>query len=314
MILRSLTAAAAVVSVLTANTINVNGVEYTQISSTEVSVSGSDEALSGAVVIPEKVQEAGKSFSVTAIDDRAFENRGAITSVSVPKTVSAIGNDAFSFCSSLTEVVLADGPANLALGYIPNLNAGLFADTRLEKLYLGRNMSYTTRRGYSPFSGSRTLASVVIGEMVNELGAYAFSDCASLTSITLLCRIPPAAVASAFDGVSKTRCVLTVPEGTVEAYRSAPVWSDFATITDGTSSIGEIEVEPEISVNVSGGMVSLSGLTEGYAVSVTRLDGTALSVNGVEDGMVNITGLPSGCYILTVYGLESASSFKVMAP
>lgn len=314
MILRGLSAAAAVVSVLTANAINVNGVEYTRISSTEVSVSGSEEALSGAVVIPEKIQDEGKSLSVTAIDDRAFEDRGAITSVSIPKTVSTIGNDAFSFCSSLTEVVLVDGPGNLALGYIPNLNAGLFADTRLEKLYLGRNLSYTTRRGYSPFSGSRALASVVIGEMVNELGAYAFSDCASLTSITLLCHIPPAAVASAFDGVSKTRCVLTVPEGTVEAYRLAPVWSDFATITDGTSSIGEIETKPEITVNVSGGKVCLSGLTEGSTVSITSLDGTALSVNGVEAGAVSITGLPSGCYILTVYDLKSACSFKVIVP
>lgn len=306
----------AVLSAFEAAPFTLNGIEYVLISSTEVSVADADVSLSGSVVIPEKVTDGPASFSVTAIEDKAFENCSGITSVEIPKTVRSIGNDAFSYCSALTEVVLADGPEALSVGYIPNLNAGLFADTRLSSLYLGRDLTYTSRRGYSPFSGLRTLATATIGEVVGELGGYMFSGCASLSLLEMKGRIPPAAAASAFDGVDKDGCRVMVPVGAVETYRSAGVWSDFRDITDGTSSLENASVSGAApAAACADGRILLSGIpSAGARVRIARADG-GLIFEGVAAGDCAIAATVgrTGVYVVSVECAGSVSRFKVAA-
>ncbi|MCD8281814.1 MAG: hypothetical protein LUC22_01005 [Prevotella sp.] len=58
------------------------------------------------------------------------------------------------------------------------------------------------------------------------------SYCTSLAHITSLNPEPLACSYNVFDGVDKTTCVLTVPEGTKEAYANADVWCEFFNIED----------------------------------------------------------------------------------
>jgi uncharacterized protein YjdB len=64
---------------------------------------------SGSVVIPETVIHNGISYHVTGIAASAFAYSGNLTSLSIPVTVSSIGNDAFSGCSIQSLIITGNG-------------------------------------------------------------------------------------------------------------------------------------------------------------------------------------------------------------
>ena len=91
--------------------------------------------------------------SVTSIGDYAFINCSSMTSVTIPNSVNSIGNWVFRDCKSLTSVT------------IPNS---------------------VTSIGEYAFSFCSGLTSVTIPNSVTSIGEYAFSSCSGLTSVTLL--------------------------------------------------------------------------------------------------------------------------------
>ena len=129
--------------------------------------------------------------SVTDIGREAFSGCSNLVSIAIPKSVNGIGDCAFEGCTSLKEVVIEDGSATLSLGYNAYNKSrdgeGLFYDCPLEKVHLGRDLSYDSRRsyGYSPFCNKNKLTSVTIGDSVTRIDDYAFYGCSRLTSITI---------------------------------------------------------------------------------------------------------------------------------
>ena len=106
--------------------------------------------VSGDIEIPQKVIYQSKTYTVTAIGNNAFSYCN-LTSVTIPNSVTSIGWSAFEECSSLTSVT------------IPNS---------------------VTSIGSSAFSGCSSLISVTIPNSVTSIGSYAFSGC-SLTSVSI---------------------------------------------------------------------------------------------------------------------------------
>lgn len=138
--------------------------------------------------------------SVTEIGEGAFEYC-SLTSITIPNSVSKIGNDAFDGCDELKDLIIEDGTEILSLGYNIDyryeysknhqrqwikITEGLFHDCPLEKLYIGRNLSYNSgsEYGYSPFY-CRPLIEFSIGNSVTSIGNYAFFGCDRLTSVTI---------------------------------------------------------------------------------------------------------------------------------
>ena len=132
--------------------------------------------------------------SVTTIGNYAFSDCSSLTSLTIPDSVTTIGDWAFSYCSSLTSVT------------IPN--------------------SVTTI-GWYVFYGCSSLTSVTIGDSVTTIGIYAFSGCSSLTSVYCKATTPPAAGNNMFYGNASGRKIY-VPMESVEAYKSASYWSNYA--------------------------------------------------------------------------------------
>ena len=59
----------------------------------------------GDIVVPSKVKASdGKSYKVTGIEDRCFQNCKTVTSVTLPSTISKIGLYCFAGCEQMKSV------------------------------------------------------------------------------------------------------------------------------------------------------------------------------------------------------------------
>ena len=119
--------------------------------------------------------------NVTSIGDNAFYGCSGLTTLSIPNSVTSIGHSAFSGCNGLNSVTIEDGTETLLFSSTSSGNP--FSSCPIEKLYLGRNISYSP--SYSPFCRNQHLTSVLIGNNVTSIGENAFSVCKGLKSVSL---------------------------------------------------------------------------------------------------------------------------------
>jgi UDP-N-acetylenolpyruvoylglucosamine reductase len=137
--------------------------------------------------------------SVTSIGEQAFSYCKSLTSVDIPVSVTGIGNNAFLACSSLTSVIIPDSVTSI---------------------------------GGAAFYGCRSLANVTIGASVTSIGDQAFRSCSSLTGVTCNATMPPTLGVMVFNNTT-IMLQIKVPSGSVSAYQSATNWSDYSTRISG---------------------------------------------------------------------------------
>lgn len=113
--------------------------------------------------------------SVTSIGDYAFYGCVGLTSITIPDSVTSIGDGAFSGCTGLTSVVFPGG--------ITTISGSMFNFcVRLTSITIPNSV---TSIGYGAFDFCRGLTSITIPDSVTEIGISAFSNCSGLTSITI---------------------------------------------------------------------------------------------------------------------------------
>lgn len=128
---------------------------------------------------------------------RTFENCTNLSSISIPTSVSNIGNYTFYGCSNLSSITI---PENVV-----NIGSHAFADCfNLASLTISGNVNSI---GSAAFSGCGKLTSVVIPNSIKNINEYTFSNCSNLISINI-----PQSVTSigthAFRGCSKISSVI----------------------------------------------------------------------------------------------------------
>lgn len=75
-----------------------------------------DKEVGGAFAIPETVTYHNKTFTVTEISESAFENNKYLTEVTIPSSITNIGDKAFKGCSNLKSItVYITTPISLAV-------------------------------------------------------------------------------------------------------------------------------------------------------------------------------------------------------
>ena len=105
---------------------------------------------------------------------------------------------------------------------VTSIAEGAFSSCNLTSIVIPK--SVTSIADYA-FAYCSNLTRVEIPENVSFIGYEAFSDCSILISLTCLAAVPPTLRNDAFWNMSGT---IYVPAASVEAYKAAAGWKDYA--------------------------------------------------------------------------------------
>ena len=113
--------------------------------------------------------------TVTAIGDGAFKNCTKLAKIILPNSITQIGPSAFGGCEELTKINIPNG--------ITTINAGTFADCKkLTKIILPDSV---TSIGHFAFEYCEKLTKIIIPQSVTDIGEETFQGCEKLAKIVL---------------------------------------------------------------------------------------------------------------------------------
>ena len=235
------------------------------------------------ISIPDGVVEMGKEAfvycrgletvkmpaSLKVLEQGTFYDCHSLKEISIPAAVDTIGYQAFYNCYSLQKLTIEDCVNPLKLNGTSGNYWGMFDtwynhNNSLEEVYVGRNLRVAG--GHCPFN-NENIVKLTLGENVSELKGEDYAFCSKLDEIHCLNVVPPVCSGpNVFKDVSRMTCGLYVPEGSVDAYKAAFVWSDFFNIVSGMKEV------------LFDGETADDDSSEWYTIDGVRTDKTATGI------------------------------------
>lgn len=131
--------------------------------------------VTGELVIPSVAKDANNvEYTVTQIAGSSFRSKG-LTSVTIPNTVTFIGNYAFNLATDLAEVNFGNSVAIIE-------SCAFGGCSSLTELKLPNSV---TTIGLATFGGCEGLKEIIIPNSVQTLAERAFENCTAVTTIIL---------------------------------------------------------------------------------------------------------------------------------
>ena len=182
--------------------------------------------------------------TVTYIGERAFASSTTLTSIKIPKSVTSIGSSAFSSCSKLTSITIPET--------VTSIEASTFSGcSSLTSIKIPKSVTLIGSSAFSRctgFTGNLTIpesvtsiessafsgctgftGNLILSEKLSTLGKSAFSSC-NFAEIYSLNPLPATIETSSFPSSILNDAPLYVPANSIEAYEEATGWQSFAEI------------------------------------------------------------------------------------
>lgn len=197
----------------------------------------------GNVTIPSSVYYNGSYYTVTAIGDDAFTQAGGMTSITLPNTITSIGD--WAFCGTEMDTY---APAITTIT-IPNSvkTIGKYAFHRCYSLRTVVIGDGVTTIGESAFQRCYNMNEITLGKSVTSIGAYAFyfngtyevNGQTYLNEVNIICKslTPPTLASNSFvtnsdyyqNPYNMYRIKVTNPYAK-SLYQAANYWKNFYNI------------------------------------------------------------------------------------
>ncbi len=293
----------------------------------EVYNGGGYNKYSGAIEVPETVTHSDVTYTVCGVAAEAFYDTrtdAAVTSVSLPATVSYIGDRAFYQCKNMTTVNIPSA--------VTSIGSQAFFDCR--KLLISEDGALNipnavTTIGSYAFQACHALKNVTIGTGVTSIGEGAFMGCTGLETINYNAANCTSHGSSVWSGCTHTPCTLNIgntvqslPNSAFSGYSALTTLnfvatSQLTTISQyafsGCTNIGAINIpnsvtsieqsafrncEAATSLNLGSGVVTIGKAAFAYCYGLTSLDipanvKTLERNDGSATGVFASTGLTS---------------------
>ena len=242
--------------------------------------------------------------SLIYIKDYAFIGCNGISEITIPASVTDIGDGIVKGCQNISKINVAEGNNHFAS------EDGVLYTSNFDKLLIFpvnyESNSYIVKDGTKSiapyaFIDSKRLNEVTLPSTLTNIGEDAFIGCVNLLSLQVKALNPPVCYNDCFEAVSKTRCELIVPKGCYSYYWVAPVWSDFNKIkeSDFNSSIDDV-LSSEIKVYVEYRNIVVNGVSENIQVRIFQVDGTLIYQVQSGGEIIYYTPAHSGIYIVVI--------------
>ena len=161
--------------------------------------------------------------SIAVIGRSAFNGSIYLTGVTIPNGVVTLEDYAFCNCFKLAQIALPDSVT--AIG-----EDAFFGCDKLVNISLGNGL---TTIGYQAFVDCHSLRTVTLPASLTQISAGIFVDCNALETVYSLATTPPkaeytnSASWTAF-GKDNAQLKIYVPAASVEAYKAADGWKEYA--------------------------------------------------------------------------------------
>lgn len=173
-----------------------------------------------------KISYIGNSYSSLTFNDdleeigrESFSGASLPFQITLPSQLRKVGSAGFWCCGIEGELII---PENCL-----DFGENAFSGNQLTSIKLPSKIEVIPR----DFANGNMYTAITIPKYVAYIGNNAFS-CGYLQTVVCLAETPPNVQdGNPFGDVDKDKCVLEVPEKSVELYRNTPVWNSFKNIT-----------------------------------------------------------------------------------
>ena len=164
--------------------------------------------------------------SITKIGDYAFQNCRQLVSITLPNSIASIPLCAFEGCTNLKDVIIPNSVTKI-------YESAFAACSGLVNIIIPNNVTFI---GQSAFNGCSSITSITIPSNVTTICMYAFLDCGSLESVYCKSNTPPGPPNSMSTdwnifGSNVSGLKIYVPasddDSVITAYKTATIWNKY---------------------------------------------------------------------------------------